>query len=146
MASSLMASQKHPITFEAPRLDHEDDAEDSDSTLITRFANTIDNRYAGKPSFYKRIVVLILYYENQLQPWKELRDEINRLTSVFRTGLGWEVIECGIPILHYGLQARVNRSVADFVDDYNDPDTLLIVYYAGHGQPGDYLGALKLLG
>lgn len=43
-------------------------------------------------------------------------------------------------------QAQVNRYLADFVDDYDDANTLLIIYYAGHGRPGNVRGTLKLTG
>jgi hypothetical protein len=43
-------------------------------------------------------------------------------------------------------QAQVNRHLAEFVDDYDDTNTLLIIYYAGHGRPGNDPGVLKLSG
>jgi predicted protein tyrosine phosphatase len=43
-------------------------------------------------------------------------------------------------------QAQVNRYLADFVDDYDDTSTLLIIYYAGHGRPGSDPGVLRLTG
>lgn len=43
-------------------------------------------------------------------------------------------------------QAQVNRHLAEFVDDYDDTNTLLIIYYAGHGRPGESPGSLKLTG
>lgn len=44
------------------------------------------------------------------------------------------------------LQVQVNGIVANFVKDYDGPNTLLIVYYAGHGKPGNYFGSLNLFG
>jgi predicted protein tyrosine phosphatase len=43
-------------------------------------------------------------------------------------------------------QHQVNRYLADFVDDHDDANTLLIIYYAGHGRPGEARGSLKLTG
>ena len=43
-------------------------------------------------------------------------------------------------------QIQVNKHLADFVYDYNDTSTLLIVYYAGHGRPGESKGGLNLAG
>ena len=44
------------------------------------------------------------------------------------------------------LQLQVNCIVASFARMHNGPNTLLIVYYAGHGKPGDFHGDLKLFG
>lgn len=43
-------------------------------------------------------------------------------------------------------QAQVNKHLSEFVFDYDDTNTLLIIYYAGHGTPGDSSGGLKLAG
>ena len=42
-------------------------------------------------------------------------------------------------------QSQVNRHLAEFVDEYDDTETLLIIYYAGHGRPGEP-GILHLTG
>ena len=44
------------------------------------------------------------------------------------------------------LQVRVNAIVATFVEQHDSPNTLLIVYYAGHGRPGPEYGSLELFG
>ena len=44
------------------------------------------------------------------------------------------------------LQVRINSIVAQFVEKHDGPNTLLIVYYAGHGRPGSYYGHLELFG
>ena len=42
-------------------------------------------------------------------------------------------------------QGQVNRHLAEFVDNYDDDGTLLVIYYAGHGRPGEP-GMLHLMG
>lgn len=41
-------------------------------------------------------------------------------------------------------QAQVNKAVANFVEEEDRPKRLLIVYYAGHGTPGQLPGDLRL--
>lgn len=43
-------------------------------------------------------------------------------------------------------QVQVNKSMADFVFEEDGPSTLLLVYYAGHGTPGQRPGNLELTG
>ncbi len=43
-------------------------------------------------------------------------------------------------------QVQVNKYLADFVFDEDGKNTLLIVYYAGHGIPGYAPGQLMLAG
>jgi hypothetical protein len=43
-------------------------------------------------------------------------------------------------------QAQVNKHLSEFVFDHDDTNTLLIIYYAGHGRPGESSGGLKLAG
>jgi len=43
-------------------------------------------------------------------------------------------------------QAQANLAVASFVAKNDGEDTLFIVYYAGHGSPGQSRGDLKISG
>ena len=40
----------------------------------------------------------------------------------------------------------MNAIVAAFVEQHDSPNTLLIVYYAGHNRPGPDYGSLELFG
>ena len=40
----------------------------------------------------------------------------------------------------------MQKHLAEFVYDEDDPRTLLIVYYAGHGAPGACMGHFNLSG
>ncbi len=44
------------------------------------------------------------------------------------------------------MQVQINKHLATFVYDEDDEDTLLIVYYAGHGTPDSVTGRLLLAG
>ena len=41
---------------------------------------------------------------------------------------------------------QVNARVAQYLEVHVGPETLIIVYYAGHAGPGDQYGHLELLG
>lgn len=43
-------------------------------------------------------------------------------------------------------QVEVNKIMAEFVWEEDGPSTLLLVYYAGHGAPGQRPGNLELKG
>lgn len=104
-----------------------------------------EGRYLS-PSVYKKAEVLIIC-------WKEhccdldTQNEVKGLVSVLEMGFGY-----GITIVHLEakeegrLQVQLNAKVAGFVDTHDGPDTLLIVYYAGHGKPGKYFGDLEIFG
>lgn len=44
------------------------------------------------------------------------------------------------------VQVQVNKALANFVEEEDGPNTLLIVYYAGHGVPADQPHCIKLTG
>jgi hypothetical protein len=44
------------------------------------------------------------------------------------------------------VQVQINKHLADFVYDEDEEDTLLIIYYAGHGTPDSVTGRLLLAG
>ncbi|KAI4119499.1 MAG: hypothetical protein LQ338_007264 [Usnochroma carphineum] len=102
-------------------------------------------RYAN-PSVYQKAEVLILCWE-QASSDMDTKNEVERLKSVFRKSFGYGVtIEKLNANLEKKLQVQVNGRVARFVEDHDGPNTLLIVYYAGHGKPGDNFGDMELYG
>ena len=122
----------------------EDEREDSDLQLL--WSRVMDEGNYKTSSTYTKVEVLLLC-------WKEgcndmaTQDEIDRLKATFEKRFNYHV---GIAYLdttsEQKLQIRVNRIVADFVDEHDEPNTLLIVYYAGHGRPGGDFGTLELFG
>jgi hypothetical protein len=44
------------------------------------------------------------------------------------------------------VQVQINKHLADFVYEEDAEDTLLIIYYAGHGTPDSVTGRLLLAG
>lgn len=58
---------------------------------------------------------------------------MNDLSQVFRDEYHFHVDSCKIP-KGQRAQKHINAGVSNFVMKYDSPDTLLVVYYAGHGQ------------
>jgi len=73
--------------------------------------------------------------------------QVTELDQVFRTTFHYETVR---KELTQGsgptAQIQVNKHLSDFVFEHDDMNTLLIVYYAGHGRPGESTGGLKLAG
>lgn len=104
-----------------------------------------EGRYRS-PSVYKKVEVLMLCWQENNCAMKT-KGEVERLRSVFQDGFGYRV---SISYLNakgeQSLQLQVNAEVAVFARKHDGRDTLLIVYYAGHGKPGEFFGDLELFG
>jgi Caspase domain len=59
--------------------------------------------------------------------------QVQELGQVFQDDYGYEVHESVINSQD-GPRKQLNRDLSDFVYKHDKPETLLIVYYAGHGS------------
>lgn len=108
------------------------------------WANTMDEGRYQNPSLYEQVEVLLLC-------WKvcdmDTTSEVDDLRTVLEVVFGYhattEYLDANSK---QKLQVQVNARVAKFVEDCDGPNTLLIVYYAGHGRPGEFFGELELAG
>ncbi|KAI4221144.1 MAG: hypothetical protein L6R36_007112 [Xanthoria steineri] len=102
-----------------------------------------EGRYQN-PSLYDKVEVLLLCWKvSDMDTTREVED----LRKVFVEDFGYHATtEYLNAESKQKLQVQVNARVAKFVEVYDGPDTLLIVYYAGHGRPGDFYGELELTG
>lgn len=89
------------------------------------FPNRSRSRYIG-------VHVLLLSWEDDNL---EVIKEVLELQDVFRVNYGFEAEVWRIPSRksHNSLAGKLLR----FVDDYDDKENLLIVYYGGHGGMDD---------
>ena len=93
---------------------------------------------------YKRVEVLLLCWAEKLGELNT-KDEVDRLRSIFEQRLNYHTqIEYLDTTVEEKLQIRINRIMASFVGAHDGPNTLLIVYYAGHGRPAEKFGGLKI--
>ena len=127
-------------------VDYESEDEKKDSDLQLRWSRVMDEGNYKTSSTYTKVEVLLLC-------WKEgcndmaTQDELDKLKATFENRFNYHVeIAYLDTTIEQRLQIRVNCIVAKFVDEHNGPDTLLIVYYAGHGRPGGDFGTLELFG
>ena len=75
------------------------------------------------------------------------KDEVDDLKATFEDRLNYHAeIKYLDTKIEQRLQVRMNTIVATFVGQHDGPNTLLIVYYAGHGRPGGQYGDLELFG
>jgi hypothetical protein len=108
---------------------------------------------------YQKVAVLMFYWENSdLDKTNLLKQEVSlhivpcwnsanqhlkveELAAVFREEYKFEV---QIELLHRPKpQLLLKKIIIDFLIKYDDPDALLIIYYAGHGW--SQKGTLSLL-
>ena len=93
-------------------------------------------------STYTKVEVLLLGWERTDMTTK---DEIDSLKATFEKRFNYHVeIRYLDTTIEQRLQVRVNTIVAAFVGKHDGSNTLLIVYYAGHGKPGGEYGSLEL--
>jgi hypothetical protein len=75
-----------------------------------------------------------------------IHQKVSRLKKVLGERYRFNIQEKRLKDGNKTAQVQVNKYLADFVYDEDDRNTLLIVYYAGHGIPGYAPGQLMLAG
>jgi hypothetical protein len=86
---------------------------------------------------YADVKVMLLSWESDDLG---VSDEVSALESVFRDIYHFDVEWWKIPDKSPGRHAT--KKVIEFVEGGNDPDTLLILYYAGHAASNPHQGGL----
>ena len=115
-----------------------------DSQYQVRWSKIMDKGNYQDPTTYTNIVALLFGWEDHCNDM-ETKDEVHRLEAVLKDDFHYKT-QTEFLDSRPGLQLRVNARVAVFVEAHDGPNTLLIVYYAGHGRPGNYPGSLILTG
>lgn len=135
------------IELEDPStVDYETEDEIDASKYQVAWTNVMEEGEYVTPSTYQNVVVLILCWADDCSDF-DTKDEISRLKLVFEEGFRYLVtIEYLDAKAEQRLQVQLNGKVARFVEVHDKPNTLLIVYYAGHGKPGEYWGDLEIFG
>ena len=93
---------------------------------------------------YKKIEVLMLRWADKYDNLS-ISGEFDRLKDVFKTHFNYNVT---VELLEKGaqLQVTLNLIIAKWAKEHNTSETLLVVYYAGHGKPGVVPGELRFQG
>ena len=137
-------------TFALPEdpltIDYESQDEKDDSEYRVAWSNKMDKGNFRNLSTYKQGHVLLLRWSDTCDDLK-IEKEVNDLKNVFEADFRFKAqIKFLDSSLQSRLQGKLNHIVAKFVDTHDGPDTLLIVYYAGHGKPGSVPGQLEVFG
>ena len=137
-------------TFSKPQdpstSDYQSEAEKQDSELQITWNRVMDEDQYKNSRTYTKVTVLLLCWEHSCSDLIT-KQEVDDLKATFEIKFNYHV---EIKYLDVDgekkLQVRVNSIVAAFVHDHDGPNTLFIVYYAGHGRPGGEYGDLELFG
>ena len=115
-----------------------------DSQYEVCWSKIMDQGNYQEPITYTKVVALLFCWDDHCNDM-ETRDEVDRLRAVLEDDFNYKT-QTEYLDSRPGLQVRVNARVANFVEANDGPNTLLIVYYAGHGRPGNQPGSLILTG
>lgn len=98
---------------------------------------------------HKKCAVLLISWEPKLDDLNT-SGEVDALEAVFKDLFHYGVVKKQLVDSRHRPQLQIQKILLDFVMEYDDESTLLIVYYAGHGVPstqqGDEHGNLLLAG
>lgn len=145
--ASLPSMKSEPPAHQDPSIiNYESKHERESSAQKILWSKTMEAGNYMNPSTYARVEVLLLCWAENASDLNT-REEINNLKSVFEGVFGYST---HLKELNYAdegsLQVAVNAKVANFVSECDGTNTLLIVYYAGHGRPAKSYGGLELFG
>ncbi|KAL8734043.1 MAG: hypothetical protein Q9166_001804 [cf. Caloplaca sp. 2 TL-2023] len=113
------------------------------SRLQVLWTNVMSEGTYQNSSLYEKVEVLLLCWAKSDM---DTTNEVDDLRSVFENDFGYHTTTERLDAnSKHGLQVEVNAIVAQFVRQHNGPNTLFIVYYAGHGRPGKFFGEVEFL-
>ena len=88
---------------------------------------------------HRSCAVLLISWEEELDDLGT-GEEVDELEAIFQNEYRYIVEKKQLVKERRSPQNQVQKILANFVYDYDDENTLLIVYYAGHGAPGKQEG------
>jgi len=95
--------------------------------LLTAGRKVWPTRHRGR---YADVRVLLLQWENDDLG---VSAELKELEDMFRCLYRYNTERWSIPAQKP--DRSLKKKITEFIDEYEGPDTLLIVYYGGHAQP-----------
>ncbi|KAL9626566.1 MAG: hypothetical protein Q9204_007208, partial [Flavoplaca sp. TL-2023a] len=138
--STQLNPDDSPEELSAACYDSAEDEEASRHQVL--WENTMAEGRYQNPSLYDNVEVLLLCWAISDM---DTTTEVQELRDVFEKDFGYHTTtEYLNADSKQKLQVQVNARVAKFVGDHDGPNTLLLVYYAGHGGPGQFFGDLEL--
>ncbi|KAH6676439.1 hypothetical protein B0J14DRAFT_354256 [Halenospora varia] len=132
-------------SFSETKEDYQDKTTSHDSRLKALFDEQLSGLKEARASYSKAAVLLLSWHPecNDLNT----EGEVNELEAIFRKDFKFQTHKEELTQdIRKSAQNQINYFLARFVHNYDDVNTLLIVYYAGHGKPGKSLATLILEG
>ncbi|KAL8703684.1 MAG: hypothetical protein Q9201_003138 [Fulgogasparrea decipioides] len=127
-------------------VDYESKDGQDDSEYQLRWTNVMNKGNYKNSENYKSVKALLLRWADDCDDMTT-KHEVDLLKDVLEQEFNYHTkVKCLRNNNQGRLQVQVNAIVAKFVLKYDEPNILLMVYYAGHGRPGNVFGHLELHG
>lgn len=127
-------------------VDWDSDAAIDNSAYQIAFNHTMEKHNLNDAMAYEKVEVLMLQWANDSSDLSS-DDEVEKLKDVLEQKFHYHAVVRSLDVdSSRNIQLQVNKIVLDFIWEHTGPNTLLIVYYAGHGKPGTVHGELKCFG
>lgn len=107
-----------------------------DNARLQLAFDTVLKDLGGKGRPHKECTVLMISWDEKIDDLGTT-EEVNKLGEVFEKQFKFKVVKKQIMDDHQSPQIQVHKILSDFVWSYNNPVSLLIIYYAGHGVPDE---------
>ena len=127
-----------------PTVEYDSKEEISHSQYQVQWSETMDQGHFQASALYKKIEVLMLHWGVENDDLG-VAAEVNSLKAVFEEKFKYNV-QVEQMATTEDLEVDMNALISQWTREHNKPETLLIVYYAGHGRPGLVPGELRFHG
>ena len=155
-AASLNAKVGHaPPPIRHERAKSESELQYEEARII--FNKTVGGHYRHGKTGYKQVGVLFLTWKDDDMQCKDTEvctfqgapssclltsaQQVDKLRDLFATQFHFKTDYYEIPSERW--ETGLHKRLADFCYEYDSPDKLAIIYYGGHGYPGEETGEFK---
>ncbi|KAF2752009.1 hypothetical protein M011DRAFT_394090 [Sporormia fimetaria CBS 119925] len=99
-------------------------------------------KHMGLADRYEKVAVLLIKWEDNLDELRT-KEETEELRDIFRDQFHYacNIVELDVMTKP---QHQMNKHISDFVNAHDGPNSLLIVYYTGHGVYNENLHCLEM--
>lgn len=127
-------------------IQYDQKAEKDNSEFQVKWTNIMAEGKHLSSSSYTDVAVLLISWVDGNDDLK-VKKEVDQLEEVFTNTFNYR---CDRVLLksdeRQASQVQINFLVSRFIYENDSPTTLLMIYYAGHGVPGEIQGDLQLSG
>ena len=127
-------------------VNYQDSSEQHASDLQVAWNEAMTKGNHKRPSSHSKVSVLTLNWIEKDDDLK-VQSEVDGLAKVFIEKFNYSVTQENLSYARAPVvQHQLNASIANFVMANDGPNNLLIVYYAGHAEPGEDHGSIQMFG